>query len=214
MGKENYPDKYRLQNSALRSVVWDYLDGPNSFNQHYRWTYGFPRNLRILNSNFQIKEENISGIFAHCILQGNNLPANVFFDVYFSISDTTYLHKLISLKDTIRSKFLKRDNFAFRYYSNVKGAKFSFITNSAVPADQYIPFARLEESIPQLKTVDKKELVNFFIDSPGGKSQWGLLPDNKLILLNHTGEANVAGLPSEETYRVLLLDSKGIILNN
>lgn len=220
MGKQNYPNKSRLQTSALEGEVWEELDGYRSHGllNPYRWRYGYPRNLSLLKQNFTLSNEHISGIQSRCTLTSAALPANVSLDAGIDIADTASLHRLIRFKDTV-SGCLKAGNFVFDYYNKLSTAKIIFETNAHMNPVKYIPLTTVEKAIPHLKAVDPSRLINFFIQSPEGKSQWALLPDNTLILMDKTGD-KVAGLLPEvfrnvkESYvtrghQFVLLDPRG-----
>lgn len=225
MGKQNYANKSRMQASTLESEVWEKLDGYGSHGplNPYRWRYGYAKNLSLLKRNFTLSDEHISGTQSRCTLTNPALPANVSLDAGIDIADTASLKRLIRFKDTIRT-CLKAGNFVFDYYNKLPGAKIIFETNAHLtPSQYYIPLKTVEQAVPHLKAADPSRLINFFIQSPEGKSQWALLPDNTLILVDRTGD-KVAGLPSEvlknvkESYvdrghQFVLLDSQGKVLN-
>lgn len=223
MGKKNFPNKSRMQTTTLENEVWEQLDGSSTYEplNPYRWRYGYPNNLSLLKQNFTLSDEHIFGTQSRCTLTSTAFPANVSLDAGIDLTDTASLHRLIRFKDTVWA-CLKKGNFVFCYYNNVPGAKLIFETNARISPAQYIPLETLKQEVPHIKATDPNGLVNFFIQSPEGKSQWALLPDNTLILMNRTGD-KVAGLPPEvfknvkESYvtrghQFVLLDSRGKVL--
>lgn len=224
MGKKNYPNKSRMQTSSLESEVWEQLDGSGSHGplNPYRWRYGYPKNLSLLKQNFTLSDEHISGTQSRCTLTSTAFPANVSLDAGIDLADTASLRRLIKFKDTIRNR-LKIGNFVFDYYNKLPEAKIIFETNAHLNPAQYIPLETLKKEVPHIKATDPTGIVNFFIQSPEGKSQWVLLSDNTLILMNRTGD-KVAGLPPEvfknvkenyidRSHQFVLLDSRGKVLN-
>lgn len=202
MGKEDYPNKFRMKTSTLENDVWEKLDGFRSYSplNPYRWHYGYTKNLKLLKSNFILGDEHIHGIGSRCTLKSHDLPANVSFDAGINITDTAFLQRLPRFKDTVKA-CLKTSNFVFNYYNNLPGAKIIFETNSGIDPTKYIPLTMVEEAVPHLKTVDLSKLINFFIESGERKSQWVLLPDNTLILMTRSGD-EVAGLSPEVFQKV------------
>jgi hypothetical protein len=189
----DYANYDRLRPDELKHNVLNYIEDnyASAAIGNYNWSYGYPYNLKLIKSNFNISELRYTGNERRCKLSSKDWPANISIYATISIDDLAGIQHLIRFKDTI-SRCLKNNNFAFKYYESLPGGQIIFPFNPSLNSVAYIVLNDVAKRLPVIMKTDPGKWVNFEIKSPEGNSQWLLLPDNKLVLLWHSGKTVAA----------------------
>lgn len=232
MGKTDYPNKMGINVKAFNNIVFDSIDNMYSSKPiaSYRWNYTYADNVKLLKNNFTwIGEKRAyKSTKYNFSLQSKGMPSNINIEATVDITDRTGIERLIAYANFI-TPYLQTDNFVFKYYRNKTdcGIRVAYDWNN----QENHAWEWLEKKIPYLKTVDPDKTIRFQAYAPDDNSTWLLLPNNKLILIEHSPNSPVSkkiadalGIPANpggpgimpqivNTYAVRFFNPDGAVLS-
>jgi len=197
VGDYRYSNRNRLIGDNFIYKIQEYIY--NNFATEaiirYNWNKKFPKQYKLLNTLFDITNLSYQTEGIRLFAKNKQLPQNFVIYAAIAMGNDTAITRLVQFKNQLR-ELVKKGNFVFDYYKNVKKATISFSLQDNATGNLALYNKKFKAWLQKNDSTifNSRSILRFSAGSQYWDSQdWLLLPDNRLILLSYF-KANIAGV--------------------